>query len=80
MHPSPARHRRDHLDLRKLLGRAREGVAVEDEIHDTSLRACVLESLRAIQFPTPDPPGFVEAQLPVILRPDDALAQRAVCR
>jgi hypothetical protein len=61
-------------------GRVAHACAIDDATRDSALRACVLESLRAIQFAAPDPAGWVDAQLPLVLRADETLAQRPLCR
>lgn len=60
-------------------GRVSQACARQDAPDDPALRACVLESVRAIQFPPPSPPGYVDAELPLVLQPDSTLAQRALC-
>jgi len=51
----------------------------EDEVKDPGLRSCVAESARATRFPAPDPPGFVDAAIPLSFQPDDSLRQRPLC-
>lgn len=51
----------------------------EDEVGDPGLRACVAEAARATRFPAPDPPGLVDAAIPLVFQPDDSLRQRPLC-
>lgn len=51
----------------------------EDEVADPGLRACVAEAARATRFPAPDPPGFVDAAIPLAFQPDDSLRQQPLC-
>jgi len=60
-------------------GRARELCMVRDTIGESILRRCVIEAARALKFPTPNPAGFVDLQLPLELALTGPAAQRAVC-
>jgi hypothetical protein len=60
-------------------GRVQEGCIQEDAIGDATLEACVMASARALRFPTPDPRGFVDVRLPLVLAPVGTPAQHALC-
>lgn len=60
-------------------GRARELCMVRDDIGALTLRRCVIESARALQFPAPQPAGFVDVQLPLEFALEGPAAQRAFC-
>jgi hypothetical protein len=61
-------------------GRPETVCLVQDEIGDAALGRCLLESARAVDFPAPEPPGFVDVHLPLRLTPAGIERQRAVCR
>jgi hypothetical protein len=60
-------------------GLVNEACVRADELGDPAIAACVLELTRALRFPTPEPKGTVDAELPLILRPDSAPAPLPVC-
>jgi hypothetical protein len=60
-------------------GRLSEACITEDSASDPALRACILDVARATAFPAPDPPGAVDAVLPMELVPDASLAQALLC-
>lgn len=60
-------------------GAVTEACFREDEIGDPGLRACVLEAARATHFPSPDPPGIVDAIVPLVFEPDASLRQPPLC-
>lgn len=60
-------------------GAVREACAVEDDARDHPLRTCVLSSARAVHFPPPDPPGFLDVHLPLEFVYDDE-PTTAICR
>lgn len=60
-------------------GSLAEACVVEEAAPDPSLRACLLRSARSTMFPTPDPPGAVDVQLPLVLAPLDEQRQRPLC-
>lgn len=49
-------------------GTVASACARSDETGSARLRACILEALRALTFPPPDPAGVVEVELPLVLR------------
>ncbi|MGF1465733.1 MAG: hypothetical protein ACFCGT_06335 [Sandaracinaceae bacterium] len=53
--------------------------AVAEEPVDPALRRCLLDVLGRQGFPTPDPPGVVDLELPLVLSPAPTQAQRALC-
>lgn len=60
-------------------GRPGELCMVRDEIDELVLRRCVIEAARALRFPAPNPPGFVDLQLPLELALTGPAAQRPLC-
>lgn len=61
-------------------GTVNEACVVEDATNDPGLRSCLARATRTIAFPSPRPPGFVDAQLPLVLAPLESQRQRALCR
>ncbi|MAC26221.1 MAG: hypothetical protein CMH59_07055, partial [Myxococcales bacterium] len=60
-------------------GAVQAACAREDDLGDPALRRCVVSRLSALRFPAPDPPGHVDAALPLVFRPDRSAAPRALC-
>lgn len=60
-------------------GRVHEACAVRDETQDPALRECLVRAARAVAFPSPDPPGFVDVQLPLVLAPLESQRQAPLC-
>jgi hypothetical protein len=60
-------------------GRPRDVCTVRDAIGEALLRRCVVAAARELQFPAPNPPGFVDVQLPLELALEGPAAQRALC-
>lgn len=60
-------------------GRVRHACALDDDLHDPALAACVVGAARDLSFPPPAPAGFVDAHLPLRLAPLVPAAQRSVC-
>jgi hypothetical protein len=53
-----------------------EACLSQDEIGDTLLRDCLLRAARSLRFPRPDPAGFIDLSLPLLLQP---AIQSALC-
>lgn len=60
-------------------GRVSDACAVEDATNDAVLRECLLRAARATAFPAPEPPGYIDAQLPLTLAPLASQRQRPLC-
>jgi hypothetical protein len=60
-------------------GRVREACISRDEIGEAMLRRCIAESARELVFPTPDPAGSVDVELPLDLALEGPAAQRPLC-
>ncbi len=60
-------------------GRLTHACITEDSASDPALRGCLLDAARATQFPAPNPPGTVDAVLPMELIPDPSLTQALLC-
>jgi hypothetical protein len=60
-------------------GHVERACASADETGDASLRECLAQAARAVIFPAPDPPGYVDVALPLSLAPLDSQRQRAIC-
>ncbi len=52
---------------------------IADEAADDALAACVLAAAHDLRFPSPDPAGSVDVELPLVLRPNSPPAQVPVC-
>ncbi|HKU43228.1 MAG TPA: hypothetical protein VJR89_33940 [Polyangiales bacterium] len=60
-------------------GRPRDVCMVKDAIGEAVLRRCLVSAARSLQFPAPNPAGFVDVQLPIELALEGPAAQRALC-
>ncbi len=60
-------------------GRVETACATEDETSDPVLRECLLRAARATAFPTPNPPGSLDVQLPLALAPLESQRQTPIC-
>jgi len=60
-------------------GRLADVCVSEDSAGDPQLRVCLVRTARAVAFEAPDPPGFVDVQLPLVLAPRDSERQRPLC-
>jgi hypothetical protein len=60
-------------------GTVEEACAVRDEADDPALRACLAEAARSTAFAAPDPSGYVDVQLPLVLAPVESQRQRPLC-
>ena len=56
-----------------------EACVVHDGMDDPLLRACLIRAARGTAFEAPDPPGFVDVQLPLVLAPLATQRQRPLC-
>lgn len=46
-----------------------QACAVSDEVGGTLMRDCLLRAARSTHFPHPDPAGYVDVELPIMLQP-----------
>ena len=53
---------------------------VSSEANDARLTSCVLALARELRFARPSPPGVVDVELPLTVRPHASTPQAAVCR
>ncbi len=60
-------------------GRVSEACVVEDATDDPALRTCLVRIARGIAFMAPDPPGFLDVQIPLVLSPLESQRQRPLC-
>jgi hypothetical protein len=60
-------------------GAVSETCVVADQLGDSGVAACVLNLARGLRFEPPSPPGLVDVELPLLLRPHSSPAQAAVC-
>ncbi len=60
-------------------GRVHEACAVRDETNDPALRECLVRAARAVAFPAPSPPGFLDVELPLALAPLESQRQAPLC-
>jgi len=60
-------------------GSVEQACMIADETQDDALAACVLAAAHDLHFAAPSPPGFVDVELPLLLRANSAPAQPAVC-
>jgi hypothetical protein len=60
-------------------GVVNEACVIESAAPDPVLHECLARAARAVAFDAPDPPGFVDVQLPLVLAPLPVQRQRALC-
>lgn len=60
-------------------GSVDQACMIADETGDDALAACVLAAASDLSFEAPSPAGFVDVELPLLLRPNSAPAQAPVC-
>ncbi|MET0283403.1 MAG: hypothetical protein ABW352_02995 [Polyangiales bacterium] len=60
-------------------GKVAVACVVRDELHDDAVAGCVTELAHRLAFPPPAPPGVVDVELPVALRPGPRVVQPALC-
>jgi len=60
-------------------GGVSEACVVEDGTDDPVLRACLVRIARGVGFDAPDPPGYVDVQIPLVLSPLASQRQRPLC-
>lgn len=62
-------------------GEVAEACARRDSVQSEAVRTCVLDALRGVRFPVPDPPGSTaQIALPVVLHPQTEAAPRTICQ
>jgi TonB family protein len=60
-------------------GRVSDACVVASEANDAALESCVVTLARDLRFQPPSPPGVVDAELPLSLKPASGAAQKPVC-
>jgi hypothetical protein len=60
-------------------GAVSEACAAEDTSASALLRGCVLRAARRLRFAPPNPPGWVDLALPVVVAPETPPVQRPLC-
>ena len=60
-------------------GNVSAACATSDEIRDRDVRVCVIEALRTTPFDRPSPAGYVQLEVPLVLRPLAETAPKALC-
>ncbi|MEO0323041.1 MAG: hypothetical protein AAF447_08790, partial [Myxococcota bacterium] len=60
-------------------GAVAEACALEDSLDDSGVRTCLLDAVRRLRFDTPDPVGFIDVAVPIVLTPDRSAAPRGAC-
>jgi hypothetical protein len=60
-------------------GTVQDTCLLTDAIGDAALAGCVLDSARLLHLPVPNPAGFVDVHLPLLLEPTSAPTLRSIC-
>jgi hypothetical protein len=60
-------------------GSAEDACVLDGDVRDPSLVTCVLQAVRAVQYPKPSPAGFVDVHVPLRLEPQPWPEQKPWC-
>jgi hypothetical protein len=61
------------------VGRVGDACVVASDADDDTLASCLLSLARELRFAAPSPGGVVDAELPLVLKPDSGGVQKPVC-